>query len=246
MCTELRKAPSPSKTIVEICEKTMLVLDQPDKSFSAFRRLSKNFGYFKDLMGSIQGQTLPDYVINEVLPLWKNQTIIQAKVAKTSKCASFLAQWISFIVEYSLKKETVGSSKRKEPEIDKKIKAQRVYIEDLQKEIFLIEDSIKYLLDLQSKAQERRSENGQEEELSEKFEVPKDSSRPFGFTMHRGTASGGLLGSSANNYRSQSFPDFDNDLLYGDRPVKETKEHQILYEGRNEVMGCCRMKFFCF
>lgn len=246
MCTELRKIPSPSKTIVEICEKIMLILDQPDKTFSAFKSLSKNFGYMKDLMSSVQGQTLPDNIINEILPVWKNQTIIQAKVAKISKCASLLAQWIGFIVEYSLKKETVVSSKRKEPEIDKKIRTQANVVDDLQREILLLEDSIKNMLEIQASNQEQKSDNEQEEELSEKFEVSKESSRPFGFTMHRGTASGGLLGSSLHCYRSQSFPNFSDEQLYGGVPVKETKEHQILYEGRNEALGCCRLKFFCF
>lgn len=69
LCTELRKTENPSKTILDICEKIMLVLDQPDKSYMSFKNLSKNFGYLKDLMGSVQGQTLSDCVINEILPI---------------------------------------------------------------------------------------------------------------------------------------------------------------------------------
>ena len=216
----------------------MLVLDQPDKSYMSFKNLSKNFGYLKDLMGSVQGQTLSDCVINEILPIWKNQTIIQAKLQKTNRCASILAQWIGYLVEYSLKKETVYASKRKEPELEKKIKFQKHLISDLNIEIDNLTDKIisaKQVIQCKSEV---------EEELSEKYDLSPECGKPIGFSMHRGTASGGILISSLNSLRSQTFPNFNDEEIYAELRAKP-EEHQISYEGNNEI-GCCRMKFFCF
>lgn len=211
----------------------MLVLSQPEKTFDSFKKLSKNYGFLKDLMDSAQGEAFSDHVINQILNIWKNQTIVQAKLVKTSKCASLLAQWIGFIVEYSLKKETVNSNKRKEPELEKKIKYQGHALQSLGKDLEKIKEKI-------ISAKKNLQMNVANEEISEKFEVPAENPRPLGFVMHRGTASGGILEGSI---RSQ-FPNFNDADLYRDANVKESTE--IVFEGNNEALGCCSLKFFCF
>ena len=55
----------PSPTIISVCEKTMLVLDQSEKTFSSFQALSKNFGHLKDLMSTAQGLALSNHIIHE-------------------------------------------------------------------------------------------------------------------------------------------------------------------------------------
>ena len=238
-CTELRKLDSPSKTVIDVCEKTMLVLDQTDKTFNSFKVLAKNFGYLKDLMGTVQGQTLSNHIINEILIIWKNQTIIQAKLRKTSKCASLLAQWIGYIVEFNLKRETVNSSKRKEPELEKKIKQQNCLLGNLHK------DAERFREKLVMAKQKLQKCEGECEDFSEKFDVGCENIKPLGFSMHRGTASGGILGNSASSVRLNGFPNFNDTQLYGEALLKEASEQQIIFEGNNEL-GCCRMKFFCF
>ena len=240
MCTELRKIQSPSKSLAEVCEKVMLVLDQPEKSFQSFRNLTKNFGFLKDLMSSVQNQTFSEQVINELLPIWKNQTIIQAKLMKISKCACLLAQWLSFIVEYSLKKETVNSSKKREPELEKKIKTLTLTICDLgasatmlQEEIARIQRIIECRIEIEN------------DEMSENFKViPEGALKPRGFPVHRATASQGMLESSISSANSQAFPKFHDDM-YAGTTVKRPGEILISFEGQSDVIGCGRLKFFC-
>jgi hypothetical protein len=71
-------------------------------------------------------------------------------------------------------------------------------------------------------------------------------------TVHRGTASGGILNSSQFSQKKIElkvvFPNFNSDNLYGEMPVdqNEIADDQIIFEGKNEMIGCCRMKFLCF
>lgn len=241
MCVELRKLQTPSKHLVDVCEKTMLVLDQPEKSFAGFKNLTKNFGYLKDLMSSVQSQHISEQIINEILPIWKNQTMIQAKLMKNSKCVCLLAQWLSHIVEYSLKKETVNSSKKREPELEKKLKALENLVCELAPKINKVQDEISKL----KKAIECKIEV-EHEELSENFKIiPEGMLRPKGFPVHRPTASEGLLGSSMNSIKSMGFPKFNDEDLYEGNEIQKS-EGAISFEGVNEAIGCCRMRFFCF
>lgn len=45
------------------------------------------------------------------------------------------------------------------------------------------------------------------------------------------------------------FPNFNlqSEDLYGEEPKKKAEEQEdIIYESSNELMGCCRSRFFCF
>ena len=229
--------PNPSKTLVDVCEKVLLILNQPDKSFQSFKVLAKDFGILKDLMSAVQGQTLSDNVINEILPIWKNQTMIQAKLLKTSKCACLLAQWIAYIVEYSLKKETVNSSKKREPELEKKIKNQVSLISELSLEISKIEEKIAKIKKLIECKIELENE-----EISENKRIVPEGGNDTHFINKIPVS--GIIGHSYHS-RAQSFPNFNDKELYKDAPVQENEENFVTFEGKNEI-GCCRMKFLCF
>ena len=240
MCAGLRKIQSPSKSLVDVCEKVMLVLDQPEKSFQGFRNLTKNFGYLKDLMSSVQSHTISEQVINELLPIWKSQTIIQAKLMKISKCACLLAQWLSYIVEYSLKKETVNSSKKREPELEKKIKTLTLVICDLNASASMLQEEISRI----KKTIECRLEI-ENEEISENFKIiPEGGLKPKGFPVHKATASEGVLGSSMNSGTSQNFPKFQEDIYEGTK-IRKPGGIMTSLEGERDVIGCCRLNFFC-
>jgi hypothetical protein len=74
----------------------------------------------------------------------------------------------------------------------------------------------------------------------------------FTSTVHRGTASGGILQKTYSvakkNEKKSLFPNFNSDNLYGENLAYKNTEidEHIIYEGRTEMIGCCRMKFFCF
>ena len=219
----------------------MLILDQPEKSFQGFKDLIKNFNFFKMLMSAIQNKMIPDILINDILPIWKNQTIIQAKLYKVSKCGCLLAQWINLLVEYNLKKETINSSKRREPELDKKIKSASLSIIDLEKEKIMIQEIIE-----KKKSEIETKIEMAHEEFTEKFRlIGQGNGEPELLMRHDKEIKGILSSSNSNIEKSFEFPDFKNKDLYGENSVKHI-EHQISYEGKFEDAGCCRIKFFCF
>mmetsp|Transcript_22992 Transcript_22992/g.22729 ORF Transcript_22992/g.22729 Transcript_22992/m.22729 type:complete len:118 (-) Transcript_22992:603-956(-) len=54
---------------------------------------------------------------------------------------------------------------------------------------------------------------------------------------------------SPHFYQKDDFPNFGSAQLYGDIFVSrfgEEGEMEIKYEGENELIGCCRTRFFCF
>ena len=216
----------------------MLVLNQPQKSFEGFKKLSKNFGFLKDLMASVQGLPVSEHIVNELLPIWKNQTIIQSKLTKTCRCPSLLAEWLGYIVEFSLKKETVLGSKRKEPEIEKKLKNLDMNMQDDEKEVELLSKKIAAV----RKLIECRMEMDKEEITDQFVIVPEGATGFYRAGLHRLTASDG--GSARMVFAE--FPNFVDEDLYQDLEVVNTQENHIIFEGGQDVVGCCRLKFFCF
>ena len=230
MCKNLRKIENPSQTLVEVCQKFMLVLNQPEKTLEGFKKLSKNFGFLKDLMTSVQGLPVSEHVVNELLPMWKNQAIIQAKLVKTCRCASY-------IVEFSLKKETVLGSKRKEPEIEKKMKNLGFNLQDNEKEVELIGRKISAV----RKLIECRMEMDKEEITDQFGIVPEGAGGFYRTGLHRPTASDG-----SGRVAFAEFPNFVDEDLYQDLEVVTSQENKIVFEGGQDAIGCCRMRFFCF
>lgn len=232
ICEELISVPSPSKTIQEIGSKTLLVLNQNQAEYEDFLSILKNFSHFKDLINSMPNQILPENVVHEILPIWKNQAFFQSKVARTSKCASLLAQWLGHAVEFSLKKSTVLASKRKDPDLQKKLKIQNEIINDLTKDLHLLRDKIE--------SSQKALKDFENEEIKMNKSIQDGSRRSLGSTSHRRTTSN-LWGS----LHLQNFPNFNDEELYGEMPEQTSFDGQVKLEG-HEAIGCCRLRFFCF
>ena len=81
----------------------------------------------------------------------------------------------------------MSSSKRKEPEIAKKIKQQGCLVANLNRDAERIRERLGMV------KQKLQKGEGDNEDFSEKFGVGKERVKPLGFSMHRGTASGGIL-----------------------------------------------------
>lgn len=241
LCRELRKIPSPSKTIVDVCEKIMLILDQPEKTFFSLKALTKSFGDFKNLMTSTQTKDLSDTLINEILPIWKNQTVIQAKLYKISKCGCLLASWINLLVEYNLKKETVLSSKKREPELEKKIKTCAKNISGLETEILLVKETIST-----NKLEPDPKIEIVDEEYTEKFKLQSINLNDFCVSFRQEADSKGILSvSNSNLLSSPDFPNFSDKDLYDENSVQAIG-NKIKLEGYSDDIGCCKLNFFCF
>ncbi|OMJ84334.1 hypothetical protein SteCoe_14558 [Stentor coeruleus] len=256
VCSDLRIIKAPVSCLLELCDKLLLILDIKDRSWKSFRSVSKNFPAFKNLMISIQNDQLPENVINEVLPLWKSQGTLRLKLSKINNGACVLLDWISMIVEYNLKSEIIVTSKKRIPELEKMIKSQSKTLSDLTSESLSIEELVnKTKSNLEDG--EMDCDDCSELSLTSKpyafVKSEQDERQIFHSTVHRGTASGGIMQSSFKMFRENSelqtlFPNFNSENLYGEAPVNKNVELEdpIIYEGKTEMIGCCRMRFFCF
>ena len=255
MCSELRSIKAPVSSLSDVYDKLLLLLDIKDRSWKSFRSISKNFTAFKNLMASVQTEKLPENIINEVLPLWKNYNVIRAKLSKFSKGACLLLDWIVHVAEFNVKAEMIISSKKRIPELERMVKHQSKTLSDLASESISIEE-------IMNKTKEDLEDNIVDCEDCEELSL---TSKPYSFvnsecddkhifhlTVHRGTASGGILHSGKSLKKGSDlemlFPNFNSDNLYGEVPVEKNIDidQPIAYEGRAEAVGCCRMKFFCF
>jgi hypothetical protein len=228
MCIELRKVACPSQVLVEVCEKVMTVLGQSPKTFSEFRNLTKNFNLFKNMMSGVQTRSLSEEVINEILPIWKSQDFIQNKLIKISKCGCLLARWIYLVVDINIKTETINSSKKREPELEKKIRESQKICKNFEKHLETLQET----LSEKNNKSEGTFENAHEE-FTQKFQFLEDLDLQKKEIVDENFSFRNLV----------KFPDFQDDKLYDERSLRIP---EIVLEGVTEEIGCCKLNFFCF
>lgn len=165
---------------------------------------------------------------------------MQTKVAHISKGARILTEWIGFCVEYKLKHETLLASKRKIPDLEDKIKTQMSSIDETNGQLHSVEKKI--------------------EDLHQK--LVKSTVNIDSLESRINTEDMSIISINSNHikednfsqiftprfYQVSQFPNFGSDQLYGDTFVSKVPEEEmeIKYEGPNELVGCCRTRFFCF
>jgi hypothetical protein len=251
-CTNLRSIKAPSSLICEISDKFLLILDIKDRSWKNFKRLTKNLVSFKSLVLFAQSQFLTDSIINEILPLWKVQSLYRAKLINFPSY-HVLLDWIGLIVELNLKKEMVFSSMKRAPELEKSIKIKEKTICSLKTEAKIAEKSY---FELKKKIKESEIEDCSESSHTSKhFAFQSDQERVdkhiYVSAVNKGTASGGLMQKMPMSSLEKSMipsisPNFSSINLYGEIPVHRDYEDKIVYEGRAETVGCCSIRFLCF
>ena len=272
LCTELGKIKNPTPTLLDIVDKFMLMLDQKDRSWKTFKAITKNYGPLKSLMNGVATELVSQEKMNDLLPVCRNFHEIHTKLQKISRGASLIAEWISYSVEYKLKKETLYDSKKRLLELERRIKQKLAIIAELNAKILTLEETIAdKKLCLEAAKREPTEDHSSVSDISvislKSLSYSFKAERVISVTpIRRGTASGGLL-SSPRTFaqvevidepiltprfvpQQQEFPDFKlgSEELYGEAPVSKKKEEEfeIKYEGANELLGCCRSKFFCF
>lgn len=255
ICNELRSIKAPMSSLCEVCDKILLILDIKDRSWKSFKSITKHFLAFKNLMASAQAEVIQDSVINEVLPMWKSQAGVRNKL---SRCPGgiILLDWIGYIVEMNVKNEIMQSSQKRIPELERMIRHQTHALSDLIKESTKIEKIMSQArlgFDFQEIDFDDCSESSYVSKPYTYLKQEQDNRLIFNSTVHRGTASGGIMqkiskGVLKKNDLKSLFPNFNSDTLYRESQVyKQTEiDENIIYEGRTEMIGCCRMKFFCF
>lgn len=228
MCSELRAIPFPSRTLVDVCEKVMLILGQKDQSFNSFKSLTKKFSLFKNLLNAAQQQDFPENLAYSLMPIWKNQDNIQQKLLYISKCGCLLAKWIYLLIDINLKLDTIKSSQKREPELEKKIRDSKQICKNFEN----------HLASLKEAEEEKRSGvNSNAEFASEEF------TQKFTFIEDIEFKSKPQIDENFSFQNFIQFPNFQDDKLYDEKSLKIP---EISIENENEDLGCCKLRFFCF
>jgi len=257
VCGELSKVKSPVPALVEVADKFLGVLEQRECGFKAFQAVCRNYAPLKALMTSVSIDRLSEEQMQTLIPVWKNQQTLLVSLRKQPKGASILAEWLSSCVEYKLRKETLTASLHKLPDLEQKIRIQLQKIAETNAAILVLEEK---LLDLRT-AITPDSEDEQPLKsaslslvsvTSTGLSLRQTEDRAIGVVpLQKGTATGGLLAqlsprSSFSQGKKADFPNFTSQELYGDALDSERGEEEIDVETENELIGCCRSKFFCY
>lgn len=235
-CSELSRLSEPSPILLDLSDKFMLLLDQQDRSWKTFLAILKNFGPLKALMNSISPEHLSEEQLSALLPVWKNQQTLQAKLAKVARGAVIMAEWISYCVEYKLKKETLNSALKRLPELEKKVRtvmtaiatqtasvsSSEFKVVEVRQKMYQAEESAAHFLDLSVSS--LRSTAAAKVKVDDPTPRPKVQSPRF----------------------QQEFPNFLSEELYGETPrEQEEQRFEVDFEESQSVLGCCRSRFFC-
>ena len=274
VCGDMGKIKSPCPEMAEVSEKFLFILEQQERSWKTFRAICHNYGPLKTLMNSVSADRLTDEQLTELLPIWKNQQTLLVKLSKVSKGGSVIAEWISSCVEYKLRKETLTASLRKLPELEKKIRKQLKVIAEKnaliltqEEKLFDVQaalksaqlypsfedDPIDHAEPVKSISFSQVSATSTSHSLKQGTEERAVGVAP----LRKGTATGGLLimaspRGSFGKGKSGEFPNFGSGELYSDAPLpvealkQEDLGAEIILETENELVGCCRSKFFCY
>jgi hypothetical protein len=269
VCADLSKVKSPNSVLLDVSEKFMLMLDQRDRSWKTFRAVTRNFGPLKSLMSSFSAEHMSEEHLNELLPIWKKQQSLIPKLASICKGAAVIADWIRYCVEFKLKKETLMASKRKLPDIERRMKTQLLVIADRNAQILTFEERVaETKLSLASAEQQSFTADADEYVNSldasvvsmktTKLALRSEERAIVSTPLRKGTASGGIMGKASPRHsfdlvevapaqEKQEFPNFnlDSHELYREVPAQE-EVVEIQIEGQMDSAGCCRSRFFCF
>lgn len=235
-CSELSHLSEPSASLLDLAEKFMLLLDQQDRSWKTFKAILKNFGPLKALMNSISPDHLSEEQLSALLPIWKNQQILQAKLAKIARGAVIIAEWISYCVEYKLKKETLNSALKRLPELEKKIRTVMAAIANQTASVSSSESRVSEIRQKMTKAEESAAQfldlsvSSLRSTAAAKVKVEDPTPRP----------------KTQSPRFQQEFPNFLSEELYRETLAERQEQlFEVDFGESQSVLGCCRSRFFC-
>lgn len=119
-------------------------------------------------MNNVTPDSISEEVMSELLPIWKEKEVYSQKLSKYAGAVA-VVDWISYFVELKLKKETIAASKKKLPDLERKIKAQFGIIAETNSRIQQIDEQIKKIQDSIGTIQ--LTEDDVEEEQADEFPV---------------------------------------------------------------------------
>lgn len=251
ICAELTAQTAPSQILNDLAEKFMLLLNQKDRSWSAFKvtpmqNILKNFGPLKALMNSISADHLSEEQLTGLLPVWKNQHVMQASLQKAGRGACVISEWISHCVEYKLKKETLNSAQRSLPDLESKTKKCMATIAEKTEESQQLDKDLELL--------RTRIETHSGPDSDERLSFADGSVNSLKSTMAVQRIEDLLpaepyvrfVPHSPPSHKKAEFPNFYSDRLYEEAPPAEFKEDDFQVDtSESEYCRGCQSRFFC-
>jgi len=237
LCKTLGREPP---LLAEVEDKFMVLLGMKIRSWPAFKvrdiqALISDFDRLKKRMAAISPELMTEEQLDFLLPIWQ---LHQSGCRGLTPAGSALCCFIALCVKVKLKIETRAGAERRLPHLQQKLRTQRCLLASLEadgkgkEELEYSEVDEKMCSDL----------TGVTGDLSKAVVIEE---RTMGVRhLRRGTASGGLLSRTANSFMQSevSFPDFDRQDLYQERPAEE--EFEVAMEGEREAVRC-GSRFFC-
>lgn len=107
---EICRIKNPNTTLVNIAEKLLEILQQPDKSWKNFKILMKSNALLRHLMENARPIVIPSESLSEMVLIWTNYGATQGKLLKYSKGVGIIAEWVKSAVEYKVKQDLYEAS----------------------------------------------------------------------------------------------------------------------------------------
>lgn len=238
MCRSLSRE---SLLLAEVEDKLMVLLEIKDRSRPTFevritQALIKDFDQLKMRMTEVTPELMTEEQLSALLPIWQ---LHQSGCAGLSPAGAALCLYIALCVEVKLKSETRAIATRRLPRLQRKLSDQRSLMASLEAED-------KELIDCSEIDEKMCSDlTGVTGDFSRAVVIEE---RTIGVRhLRHGTASGGVLSRTAHSMVQSSdfsFPDFDRQDLYQERPPEED-EWEVALEGEREGIRLCGSRFFC-
>jgi hypothetical protein len=187
-------------------------------------------------MAGISPELMTEEQLNSLLPIWQ---LHKSGCPGLTAAGSALCCFIALCVEVKLKIETRAGAEHRLPHLQRKLQNQRCLLASLEADSKNKEE-LEY-----SEVDEKMCSDltGVTGDLSKAVVIEE---RTIGVRhLRHGTASGGLLSRTANSFLQSevSFPDFEKQDLYQERPAVE-EEFEVAMEGEREAIRC-GSRFFC-
>ena len=234
-CGELVRLKNPSTAVMDVCEKFLILIGKKETSWRSFKSIAKNHLGLVSAITNLSPEQVTEDQLNHLLPVWQQKQVIISRVSHVSKTIRYLVEWMGYCVEYKLKLETLNASKNKLPELERKIKDQMTSIANTNAQLVTAEkrlEEMRIKVEKNTKLEKTNESINHTEDMSiisVKSSQPEPSYPSIINPMH-------------------DFPNFGSDHLYGATFASKLADDdfEIKYEGANEIVGCCRTKFFCF
>jgi hypothetical protein len=233
---------APNVYVLEVAEKLMRLIGYEQFSWSSFQRLMANFSVLKESMQGVVQEGLSELQVTSLITIWRDRNSLVKEISSSSICISLLVIWMSECVEYNMKKENLRASKSKIPDLQHRIKLQMARVAQKSTDLQNISKQLDHFRGALEQFESEESRCVTDDFMS----ISINSHAPSLCDPKSIINSPSLLTPTAKR-NNLEFPRFDKENLYQETYSKNAEdEAEVEFEGANEIMGCCKSKFFCF